>query len=149
MEKAQLQDLKLRRLISSCLSGMIVLLIMMFISDYIRLGIGGDFSSLGSDPGIPGLWMLTVLVCLNLLAQVSIQAATGKPAKIILIAFIAVYGLFFLGHQCIHYLSDGFAFDVHVLLDTVHHILSAIALWSGFKWLRIRLDGETQDRTGG
>jgi hypothetical protein len=137
MEQVQLQDLKLRRLISSCLSGMIVLLIMMFISDYIRLGISGDFSSLQSDPGIPGLWILSVLVCLNLLTQVSLQAANRPAAKIPIIVFIGFYGLFFLGHQLAHYRCDGFRFDVHVLLDATHHVLSAIAVLNGVKWLKI------------
>lgn len=116
---------------------MIVLLIMMFLADYIRLGIGGDFSSLKSDPGISGLWILAVLVCLNLLAQVWVQAAEGRAAKLILAGFIALYGLFFLGHQLVHYMSGGFAFDVHVLLDTFHHLFAGIALWAGIKWIRL------------
>jgi hypothetical protein len=140
MEQDRLWDLKFRRLLSSCLSGMIVLLIMMFISDYIRLGMGGDFSSLKSDPGAAGLWILSILVCLNLLAQVAIQAVHSRSAKVFLIAFVFLYGLFFLGHQLAHYRSDGFRFDVHILLDSCHHLLSAIALWSGFKWLNLRPD---------
>ena len=133
-------DSKFRRIISSCLSGMIVLLIMMFISDYIRLGIEGDFSSLKVDPGISGLWILAVLVCLNLFAQVSVQAVNGKGIKVVLIGFVGLYGLFFLGHQLVHYNSEGFRFDVHVLLDTSHHLLSCIALWYGVKWIKIHSD---------
>jgi hypothetical protein len=131
-------DLRLRRVISSCLSGMIVLLIMMFISDYIRLGIGGDFSSLKTDPGIPGLWMLTVLICLNLFAQVSIQATEAKAVKVFVVGFSGFSGLFFLGHQFVHLRSDGFGPDVHILLDASHHILAIIALWSGIKWMKVR-----------
>lgn len=133
-------DLKLRRIISTCLSGMIVLLIMMFLSDYVRLGGEGDFSSLKEDPGMSGIWILAVLVCLNLFAQVSVQATNVKSVKMLLIGFIGLYGLFFLSHQLIHYKSEGFSFDVHVLLDASHHLLAFIALWHGFKWIKIQSD---------
>ena len=131
-------DSKYRRVISSCLSGMVILLIMMFLSDYVRLGIEGDFSSLKIDPGMSGMWILAVLVCLNLFAQVWIQATNVKSVKMVLIGFVGVYGLFFLGHQLIHYNSDGFRFDVHVLLDTSHHLLSGVAIWHGIKWIKIQ-----------
>jgi hypothetical protein len=137
MEQDQIQDIRLRRIVSTCLSGLLILLIMMFLADYIRLGISGDFSSLASDPGIPGLWLLTALVCLNLFAQVSVQISENRLVKRIVTGFVGFYGLFFLGHQLIHYRSDGFTADVHVLLDASHHILAAIALWHGIKWAKI------------
>jgi hypothetical protein len=137
MVDVQFEDLKIRRIISSCLSGMIILLLMMFISDYIRLGISGDFSSLKTDPGIPGLWILTTMVCLNLFIQVLVQISKAKPAKIFITGFAGIYGLFFLGHQLVHYQSDGFKFDVHILLDTSNHVFSLIAFFYGLKWIKI------------
>jgi hypothetical protein len=130
-------DLKLRGTLKTALSGMLILLIMMFLSDYIRLGIGGDFSSLKDDPGIGGLWMLTVLVCLNLLVQLAVQLSAAKAVKIAVVVFVGFYGLFFLSHQLIHYRLDGFKTDVHILLDGTHHILAGFGLWAGIRWVKL------------
>lgn len=138
LDKDQFQDIRIRRIITTCLSGQLVLLIMMFLADYIRLGIGGDFSSLGTDPGIPGLWLLSVLVCLNLFTQVSVQLSESHLIKWLVAGFAGFYGLFFLGHQLIHYRSDGFTADVHVLLDASHHILAAIAVGFAIKWAKMK-----------
>ncbi|MEO7424600.1 MAG: hypothetical protein ABI036_05390 [Fibrobacteria bacterium] len=137
LDKDLFQDIRIRKVITTCLSGQLFLLIMMFLADYIRLGISGDFSSLGTDPGIPGLWLLTVLVCLNLFAQVSVQITDNRLVKRIVAGFVGFYGLFFLGHQLIHYRADGFNPDVHVLLDASHHILAGIALWYAIKWAKL------------
>jgi hypothetical protein len=129
--------LRLRGVLKTSLSGMLILLIMMFLSDYVRLGIGGDFSSLKEDPGIGGLWLLTVLVCLNLLAQLAVQLTESKAVKIAVTVFVGCYGLFFLSHQLIHYRSGGFAADVHLLLDCTHHVLAGFGLWAGIRWVKL------------
>jgi hypothetical protein len=116
--------------------GMLFLLLLMFITDLIEQAINGSFQNmaafLAKDPGITGLWVLTGLICTNVLVQISVRSFHGKACRKIIFILTIGYAVFFLLHQIIH-LINGEGFDIHFMIDITHNILGAWASWAAYQ----------------
>lgn len=129
-----------RDLVAQGWAGMLFLLLTMLIADIIELAMQGDYGRttvhLLTDPGIVGLWFLSCLICVNVLAQMAIRATPENKYRTWILILTAAYGVFFLAHQIVH-LQSGEGFDIHFILDITHHTLAAWASWAAFKWSRL------------
>lgn len=118
-------------------SGMLALLLMMFISDLLRLFMLADFETMAQalavDPGGTGLAVLTAMACFNVLLQMVLRTF-DSPAlpKFVFWASVAYTGFFML-HQVAH-LAGGEDMGVHSLLDFTHHALGVWACWAARRW---------------
>lgn len=72
---------KYQGLVAQGWTGMLVLLLTMFITDLVEFSMRGEYMDLSAllskDPGITGLWVFSALICLNVIAQMSIRS--GAP----------------------------------------------------------------------
>ncbi len=117
-------------------TGMLFLLLLMFITDIIEQSIDGSFQNmsafLAKDPGITGLWFLAGLICVNVLVQMCVRTFQGKLCRKMIFILTIVYTLFFLLHQVFHLIS-GEGFDIHFMIDITHHILGTWACWAAYQ----------------
>lgn len=65
--------------------GMLVLLLAMFIADLVEYSMRGEYQTLSTllakDPGMIGLWVLSALVCFNVIAQMAICAVHRRGCR--------------------------------------------------------------------
>lgn len=120
-------------------SVMLALLLTMFITDLIEFSMRGEYQELSAlllkDPGMDGLWLLSALICLNVIAQMFIRSVHLRGCRWRVFWFTAGYVVFFVIHQAAHPLK-GDGFDIHFLLETTHHIVGIWAAWTAYKWAR-------------
>jgi len=124
----------LRNIIVQGWMGMLSLLLLMMLTDLTELGMKGDFSPLRRDPGIGGLWFIVVMVSVNVLVQISVRTFEGSVFRRLVFGATALYTLIFVGHQVTHLLA-GEGFDVHTVLDVVHHTLGVWAAFAAYRWM--------------
>jgi len=121
-------------------SGMLVLLLAMFITDLVEYAMRGEYRELShllaADPGVAGLWVLTALICLNVVAQMAVRAVHRRGCRRRVFGFTLAYVLFFAIHQAVH-LAGGDGFDLHFLLDLAHHVVGLWACWAAWRWVRL------------
>jgi hypothetical protein len=130
---------KLRDIIVQGWMGMLSLLLLMMLTDLTEAGMKGDFSSLLKDPGMKGLWFIVVMVSANVLVQISVRAFEGKSFRWAVFGLTAFYTLVFIGHQATH-LMAGEGFDIHFILDIVHHVLGFWASMAAYRWAKASED---------
>lgn len=124
-----------RQIIIQGWSGMLFLLIMMFITDFAEYGMRGDFSALIGDPGMTGLWVLAVMACVNVLVSLFLHILDGRIWRWAVFGLTAAYTAFFVIHQLEHLLG-GKGVDIHFFFDITHHTLGIIASIAAFKWAK-------------
>ena len=133
-------DSRYRAIIAQAWSGMLAVLLTMFIADLVRLSIGGQFSelaaSLAADPGRNGLWILVCLICANALIQVAVRTFDALPFRRGVFWVSVAYTAFFVLHQVLHVMS-GEGFSIHTILDLTHHALGAWACWASYQWGKV------------
>lgn len=120
--------------------GMLALLLTMFITDLVEFSMRGEYQGLAellsNDPGITGLWVLSALICLNVIAQMSIRAVYRRGCRWRVFWFTSAYTAFFMIHQAVH-LFKGDGLDIHFMLDSTHHIIGIWASWAAYKWAQL------------
>lgn len=128
-----------RTLVSTAWSGMLAILVAMLILEPLRHLMAGTYEPLSTalqhDPGQLGLKVLIVLLCLNAIVQVSVQALSCRTSKISILVISVLYGLFFFLHNIVH-LIGGEPLGLQTVLDVTHHILAATAVWGAWHWYR-------------
>lgn len=126
-----------RAVVASAWAGMLAVLIVMLLLEPLRFAMKGEYAVLSerlrADPGRSGLAALVVLICLNVLVQVVVQARACRLAKVAVLVSSVLYGLFFLGHNIVH-LMGGEPLGLQSLLDGTHHVLAAFAIWASWRW---------------
>lgn len=123
--------------------GMLVLLLTMFITDPVEYSLRGEYQALSTllakDPGVIGLWVLSALICFNVIAQMAIRAVHRRGCRWRVFWFTVGYSAFFMIHQAVH-LFQGDGLDIHFMLDSTHHIVGLWAAWAAYKWARFGAD---------
>jgi hypothetical protein len=127
---------RLRNIIVQGWAGMLYLLLLMSLTDLNELGMKGDFSALNIDPGVGGLWFVVIMSCINVLVQISVRAFDGTPFRWLVFVASVIYTILFIIHQIDH-LSAGQWFDMHFVIDLVHHTLGISASVAAFRWARL------------
>ncbi len=126
-----------RSIVAQSWAGMLAVLLTMFIADIVRLAMLGQYTELSNsfmtDPGILGLWVLTILICINTLVQVAVHTFDGTTFRKSIFWISVFYTLFFLLHQIFH-LYTGEQFGLHTVLDITHHVLGFWACWASHRW---------------
>lgn len=116
-------------------SGMLAVLLMMFLVDLERFVMLGQYKELAEslvhDPGYLGLWVLVCLVCINVLMQLALRTFNAKPFRIFAFWITAAYTAFFILHQVVH-LAGGESVGLHTPLDMTHHILGVWGCWAAW-----------------
>lgn len=113
--------------------GMLFLLVMMTVSDLTVAGLTKNFDPLQNDPGIMGLWMTAVLLCVNVLIQIAIQTFDGKKFRQGIYVVSIIYLLLFVAHQIFHFAAgDGLTIDF--LYDITHHVLGIWVIIYARRW---------------
>lgn len=144
------KDARYRAITAQAWSGMLVILLTMFIADLVRLSMQGQFSelakSLATDPGRTGLWVLVALICVNTLVQVAVRTFDAPLFRKVVFWVSVAYTAFFVLHQVVHVVS-GESFGLHTVLDFTHHVLGLWACWASFQWSRSAHNPSLQ-RTG-
>src|SRR3989344_8730444 len=101
--------------------GMLFLLLMMTISDLTVAGLSQNLNLLQNDPGAVGLWMTAVLLCINVLIQITIRTFDGKKFRQSIYVASIIYMLLFVAHQIFHFAAgDGITIDL--MYDITHHV---------------------------
>jgi hypothetical protein len=126
---------KLQGIISQGWVGRLFLLLLMMLTEITEFGMKGDLSPLRSDPGKGGLWFIVIAASANALIQVSVKTFDSAPFRWFIFALSFLYTLIFVGHQTTH-LMLGEGFDIHFVLDLVHHILGIWSTVAAYKWSR-------------
>lgn len=120
-------------------SAMLLLLLAMFITDLVEFSMRGAYQALSAqlrdDPGAVGLWLLSVLICLNVIAQMAIRSVHHDRCRWRVFWFTAAYAVFFMGHQLVH-LFAGEGLDIHFVLNVTHHLIGIWAAWAAYRWAR-------------
>lgn len=126
-----------RALVATAWGGMLAVLLAMLMLEPLRHAMSGDAAGLTTllqhDPGPTGLSVLVVMLCLNALVQVLVQARTCRTAKNAVLLLSVLYGLFFVAHNVIHF-AGGEALGLQSVLDGTHHVLAACAIWGAWQW---------------
>jgi hypothetical protein len=116
--------------------GMLFLLIMMTVSDLTVAGLSKNLDLLQNDPGIVGLWMTAVLLCINVLVQIAIRTFDGKKFRQGIFVISVIYVLLFLAHQIFHFAAgDGVTIDS--MYDVTHHIIGVWVIIYARKWAKL------------
>lgn len=117
--------------------GMLFILITMLITDVLEYSMRGEYEELSvllaHDPGVTGLWFLSVMICFNVIAQMLIRTIDKKACVWRAFWVSLVYTLFFVVHQVVHVIS-GEGFDIHTILGVTHHVLGFWATWAAYNW---------------
>lgn len=116
--------------------GMLFLLLMMTISDLVKAGLTENFSLLQRDPGIIGLWLTAILVCVNVLIQIAIRTFDGKKFRWNIFIISIIYAVLFVLHQIFH-LIVGDGINIHFMFDITHHIIGIWVIIYAFKWAKL------------
>lgn len=127
---------QLRNVVVQGFAGMLFLLLMMTLTDLNELGMGGNFSALNIDPGVAGLWFMVIMTCINVLVQISVRTFENKPFRWLVFGASVIYTLLFVFHQVEH-MSSGLVFDMHFVIDIVHHTLGIWATIAAFQWAKL------------
>lgn len=118
-------------------SAMLLLLLAMFITDLVEFSMRGAYQALSAqlsnDPGAVGLWLLSILICLNVVAQMAIRSLHHYRCRWRVFWFTAAYAAFFMGHQLVH-LFGGEGLDIHFVLHVTHHVVGIWAAWAAYRW---------------
>ncbi len=126
-----------RAIVATSWCGMLALLLAMLMLSPLQLAMNGQYQELTlllqTDPGPLGLKVLVVLLCLNAVLQVTVHARSCRTAKVCILVFSVLYGLFFLVHNIAHMLS-GEPFGLQSVLDFTHHALAGFAIWGAWRW---------------
>jgi hypothetical protein len=121
-------------------SGMLMLLLTMFITDLVEFSMRGEYRELSAlltvDPGALGLWILSGLICFNVIAQMAIRAVHRRGCRWRVFGVTVAYVAFFVAHQLVH-LAKGDGFDIHFILDITHHLVGLWACWAAWRWARL------------
>jgi hypothetical protein len=125
---------KLRSIVVQGWMGMLSLLLLMMLTDLTEFGMKGDFSPLLRDPGRAGLWFIVVMVSGNVLVQMAVRTFEGGVFRRLIFGATVLYALIFVGHQVTH-LAQGEGFDIHTVLDIVHHTLGVWASVAAYRWV--------------
>ena len=76
---------KYQNLLAHGWSGMLFLLLTMFITDIVELTIQGNFQHasdlMARDPGARGLWFLACLICFNALVQMAVRSVNSTAYR--------------------------------------------------------------------
>jgi len=128
---------KLRSIVAQGWMGMLALLLLMMLTDLTEFGMKGDFSPLLRDPGMRGLWFIVVMASVNVLVQMAVRTFEGAGFRRLTLGATVLYTLMFVGHQVTH-LAKGEGFDLHTVLDVVHHALGIWASVAAYRWLTAR-----------
>lgn len=132
-------------------AGMLLLLLTMFITDLVEFSMRGEYRELSAllsqDPGASGLWVLTVLICLNVTGQMAIRSVHRHGCRWRVFWCTVTYAGFFVAHQAVH-LWKGDGFDLHFLLDLTHHIVGGWAAWAAYMWARLQEPNPGIGRSG-
>src|SRR3989344_4122685 len=117
--------------------GMLFLLIMMTVSDLTIAGLSKNLDLLQNDPGVIGLWMTAVLLCINVLIQITIRTFDGKKFRQGIYVISIIYMLLFVAHQIFHFVAgDGVTIDL--IYDTTHHIIGVWVIIYAHKWAKLK-----------
>jgi hypothetical protein len=125
---------KLRSIVVQGWMGMLSLLLLMMLTDLTEFGMKGDFSPLLRDPGRGGLWFIVLMVSINVLVQLAVRTFEGGVFRRLIFSATVLYTLIFVGHQVAH-LAQGEGFDIHTVLDIVHHTLGVWASVAAYRWV--------------
>jgi hypothetical protein len=141
-------DSQFRAITAQAWSGMLAVLLTMFIADMVRLAMLGQYSelttSLSADPGRAGLWVLVCLICLNTLVQVAVHTFDAPLFRKAVFWVSALYTVFFMLHQAVH-VASGESFGLHTVLDFTHHALGLWACWASRQWSTSALPGRASE----
>jgi hypothetical protein len=129
-----------RAITAQAWTGMLALLLMMFIADLLQMAMQGDYQemskTLSVDPGRTGLWVLAMMICFNTLVQVAIHTFDAPAFRKAVFWAGVIYTVFFLLHQAVHFLG-GEPLGLSTVLDMTHHVLGAWACWGAWRWSRL------------
>lgn len=129
---------KYSAIVAQAWSGMLALLLLMFISDLLRLLMLADFDAMAQalavDPGDKGLALLTAMACFNVLVQMALRTFDSPALRQFVFWSSLAYTGFFMLHQVVH-LAGGEEMGVHSLLDFTHHALGVWACWAARRWI--------------
>lgn len=143
-------DSRFRAITAQAWSGMLVVLLTMFIADVVRFSMQGEYSqlttSLAADPGHVGLWVLVCLICANALVQVAVHTFDAPRFRLAVFWASVLYTAFFVAHQAVHVFS-GESLGLHTVLDFTHHALGLWACWASRQWSKCAHNWSLQ-RTG-
>ena len=115
---------------------MLFLLIMMTVSDLTVAGLTQNFDLLQNDPGVAGLWMTAIILCINVLMQIAIRTFDGKTFKRGIYVVSIIYVLLFAAHQIFHF-ADGDGVTIDLLYDISHHIIGVWPIVYARKWAKM------------
>src|SRR3989344_4371198 len=123
----------IRNIIVQGYAGMLFLLIMMTVSDLTIAGLSKNLDLLQNDPGIIGLWMTAILLCINILIPIAVRTFDGKKFRQSIYVISIIYMLLFVAHQIFHFAAgDGITIDL--LYDTTHHIVGIWVIIYARRW---------------
>ena len=124
-----------KRVISASWLGMGLLLMMMQITDLIEAGMNSDFSDFNSHLKMSGLWLISVMLMINIIVQVSIFMFNKKAFYWGVFAISIAYTVFMIYHQISH-LVGGDRYDIHFNFDILHHALGFCAIYFSYKLIK-------------
>jgi hypothetical protein len=84
-----------------------------------------------------GLWFIVVMVSVNVLVQIAVRTFEGEVFRRLIFGATVIYTLVFIGHQVNHFIK-GEGFDIHTVLDVVHHTLGVWASIAAYRWVTAR-----------
>ena len=124
-----------KRIISASWLGMGLLLMMMQITDLIEAGMNSDFSDFNSHLKMSGLWLISIMLIINIIVQVSIFMYNRKAFYWGIFSVSIAYTVFMIYHQISH-LAGGDRFDIHFCFDILHHALGICAIYYSYKLIK-------------
>ena len=133
-------------IISASWLGMALLLMMMQITDLIEAGMNSDFSDFNSHLRMSGLWLISVMIIINIIVQVSIFIFDNKAFYWGVFSVSIIYTVFMIYHQISH-LVGGDKFDIHFTFDILHHTLGICAIYFSYKLAKTVAHVEEHKRT--
>ena len=117
--------------------GMLFLLVMMTLSDLTAAGISQNLNLLQNDPGIVGLWMTAILLCINILIQIAIRTFNDRKFRQSIYVASIIYMLLFVAHQIFHFVAgDGVTIDL--MYDITHHVIGIWVIIYARKWAKLK-----------
>ena len=127
---------KIRSVITQGYVGMLFLLIMMTLSDLTAAGLSKNFDILQNDPGVAGLWLTAVLLCINVIIQIAIRTFDGKKFRQGIYVASIIYMLLFVAHQIFHF-AAGEGVTIDLMYDITHHIIGIWVIIYARKWAKL------------
>lgn len=132
-----MKEKNLQSIIAQGYVGMLFLLVMMTVSDLTVASLSQNLDLLQNDPGVMGLWMTAVLLCINVLIQIAIRTFNSKKFRRSIYVVSIIYMLLFVGHQIFHFVAgDGVTIDL--MYDTTHHIIGVWVIIYARKWAKLK-----------